>query len=152
MGHLESVKVLVNDSELEVNKGKIKDGSTAFSIASEKHHSEIMQILIAHADIDLSAGWCKDNWAHYKSLCKISEDQKPTDSKKPAESSQNICTKFMNMTRKEEFFSAAQSGDIVRMEALLKANESNSDLVSCESTNAFILASGNGQDQIVNAL
>ena len=29
-GHLESVKVLVNDSELDVNKGSNKDGKTAF--------------------------------------------------------------------------------------------------------------------------
>ena len=151
-GHLESVKVLVNNSELGVNKGNIKDGSTAFSIASERGNFEIMQILIGHEDIDLSAGWCKDNWAHHSSLCRISEDQKPTDSEKPAQSNENICSKFINMTGKEEFLSAAQSGDILRMDALLGGNESKSDLFICESTNAFILASANGHDEIIKML
>ena len=151
-GYLESVKVLVNDSELEINKGNIQDGSTAFSIASEKGHFDIMQVLIGHEDVDLSVGWCKDNWAHHKSLCKVNEGKKPTDAENPRESSQNICSEFMNMTGREEFFSAAQSGDILKMEALLRANESNSNLVNCESTNAFILASEYGQDQIVKML
>ena len=70
-GHLEAVKVLVNNSGLEINKGTVKDGSTPFSIASEKGHFLIMKILIGDKNIDSSAGWCKDNWAHHSTLCKL---------------------------------------------------------------------------------
>ena len=69
-GHLEAVKVLVNNSGLEVNKGMVKDGSTPFSIASEKGHFLIMKTFIRHKNTDLSAGWCKDNWAYHSTLCK----------------------------------------------------------------------------------
>ena len=147
LGYIASLEVLISNSYLEVNKVKILDHSSGFSKASERGNFEAMRILIGHKHIDVIFGWCADNWARHRSLCTASDSK---NSAKPGEvSSQNSCTKFKNITRIEEFFSAAKSGDDIQIEALLKADES---FVHCESTNAFLLASENGQAQIVKML
>ena len=150
-GHQQSVHVLLNNSRLEVNRGRTKDGSTAFTIASEKSHFEVMKILIGHEYIDFSAGWCKDIWAPYKSMCIVSESRNVINSSEAVQLSPNTCTNLMNTTTEEQFISAAQSGDILELENLLNNNIS-SELINCHSANAFILASSYGQNQIVQTL
>ena len=64
VGQLQNVKVLLNNRNVNLNIGAKLDGSTAFSIASEKAHFEIMYQLISHGKSDYDKGWCSDNWAH----------------------------------------------------------------------------------------
>ena len=63
-GHVEPLKELLSSPFIDVNKGMTKDGSSAFSIASEKGHFEIMSVLLQNnKNVDVSKGWERDAWA-----------------------------------------------------------------------------------------
>ena len=68
-GHIQSLKVLLESPYVDPNKGMKIDGSTAFSIASEKGNFHIMQELIKHIKTDVGKGWCADNWTPHRILC-----------------------------------------------------------------------------------
>ena len=148
-GWMKSVQVLVNNSKLDINIGRTTDGSTAFSRASEKGHLDIMQILIDHKDTDMSLGWCKDNWAQYKILCTSNAPQNKTAAH---QGNQNICYTFSNESKKEEFLSAAATGDAKNIGGFLRTNETHVDLAPCDSTNALFLASEYGHAEIIRML
>ena len=71
MGHIESVKVLLDNPQEDPNKGMVSIGhtDTAFSIASEKGHFKIMWHLLQHHETNVSEGWCYDNWTPHLSTC-----------------------------------------------------------------------------------
>ena len=69
-GHVAAVEVLLDDLNLDVNKGRIKDGGTAYSIASEKNHFIIMKRLVSHDDFNANIGWSHHDWAMYRTQYK----------------------------------------------------------------------------------
>ena len=70
-GHGDVVEVLLNNPKINVNQGVIHRGDTAFSIASERGHFNIMRQLILHSRVDYAIGWCGHEWAHYHSKCTL---------------------------------------------------------------------------------
>ena len=72
--HNGAVKVLLDHETINVNMAAPLDGSTAFSIASEKGHLKVLKSIISFVDkghnINYSKGWCKDNWTRGTVLCK----------------------------------------------------------------------------------
>ena len=70
-GHLRAVEVLLKHKDEDVNIRASIDGSTAFSISSEKSHFEVMKALIVHGHSDENRGWCSDNWVHHTQLCNL---------------------------------------------------------------------------------
>ena len=62
MGHLEAVEVLLQNPDVDVNIGRRYNGGTAFSIASEKSHFDVMEALIIDEKSIKSKGWCSDQW------------------------------------------------------------------------------------------
>ena len=84
-GHSEAVETLIKDHDVDVNIGKRVNGGTAFSIASEKSHFDVMKALILNEESILGEGWCIDNWT---SPCKKVNDL-TEDSQVPASSMQS---------------------------------------------------------------
>ena len=72
-GHGMSVQVLLADEHIDADIGRTLDGGTAFSIASEKGHFNVMQQLISHGNkvhaSVLNKGWCSDNWTPQRTMC-----------------------------------------------------------------------------------
>ena len=64
MGHIQAVKVLLQNPNEDVNIGQIIDGGTAFSIASEKAYFDVMRVLIEDGESDENKGWCSGKWAN----------------------------------------------------------------------------------------
>ena len=62
LSHKRAVDVLLKNTEVDVNMGKIIDGSSPFAIASVKGHFEIMKKLIKHPNIIEGKGWDSDSW------------------------------------------------------------------------------------------
>ena len=62
MGHIEAVKVLLQNQDVGVNIGRNGNGGTAFSIASEKSHFDVMEAMIANGKSNKGKGWCIDSW------------------------------------------------------------------------------------------
>ena len=70
-GHREAVDVVLQNQDVDVNIGRRVNGGTAFSIASEKSHFDVMQALIVNENgkalivsekCNMGKGWCIDNW------------------------------------------------------------------------------------------
>ena len=59
--HVGVIEVLLNNHHIDPNKEVILDGGTAFSIASEKSHFNVMRALV-NGKSDKTKGWCNDNW------------------------------------------------------------------------------------------
>ena len=77
------IEVLLNNHHIDPNKGVILDGGTAFSIASEKSHFQIMALLVTwdlvvDKETHVALGWCGDSWTSYTSNCKESKQTPPT--------------------------------------------------------------------------
>ena len=72
MGHLEAVQVLIQNIDVNANKGSKIDGGTAFSIASEKSHFDVMRALIKYGKSHKSNGWCSSQWTR---PCQEPEDR-----------------------------------------------------------------------------
>ena len=69
-GHLQAVKVLLANSDIDINIGLPKSGATAFSIASERNHFKVMKEIIKKGESGfLHDGWCSDNWTPQLILC-----------------------------------------------------------------------------------
>ena len=71
-GHDMSVQVLLEDERINTDIGKLLEGGTAFSIASEKGRDKVMQKLISHGnnvESDMNKGWCSDNWTPKIAMC-----------------------------------------------------------------------------------
>ena len=64
MGHIEAVKVLLQNQDVGVNIGRSGSGGTAFSIASEKSPFDVMEAMIANGKSNEGKGWCNDNWTY----------------------------------------------------------------------------------------
>ena len=64
LGQLRAVEVLLDDKMVQLDIKKTSDGGTAFSIASEKAHFDIMKLLIIEQS-DNNEGWHIDEWAKY---------------------------------------------------------------------------------------
>ena len=71
-GKIEILDVILDHPDTMVNKGINVDGGTAFSIASERGHDEIMEMFISskHHNTDVNDGWCSTNWTPGLSNCK----------------------------------------------------------------------------------
>ena len=63
MGHVQAVKVLLSQTEIDSNKNNGVDGKVAFSIASEMGHFDIMEQLIIHPTFNVNKAWLNDAWA-----------------------------------------------------------------------------------------
>ena len=63
--------LLVKDKEIDVNSGKLTDGNTPFSIASEKGHGEVLEKLIEHGEIRPGRGWNMDSWTTHITILEI---------------------------------------------------------------------------------
>ena len=63
MGHYLAVEVLLTKPSINVNIQVPFDGSTTFSIASERSHFEVLKSLIVNSESDKNKGWCRDNWS-----------------------------------------------------------------------------------------
>ena len=61
-GHIQAVEVLLAHHLIDINKGEIFHEGTAFSIASEKGHFDIMRKLIHQDETDINLGWTADKW------------------------------------------------------------------------------------------
>ena len=74
--HNPAVQVLLRDHNIDANIGVRLDGGTPFSIASEKGHVNVMHKLIKFGnndgDIDMTIGWCWDNWTPGTVICEDS--------------------------------------------------------------------------------
>ena len=55
-GYIKAVEVLLDDSNLDINMGRAKDGGTAFSMASEKSHFRILKLLVEHISLGTEPG------------------------------------------------------------------------------------------------
>ena len=64
MGHQQAVNVLLSSEHTDVNVNEKVDGGTAFSIASEKSHFNVLKVLTKIGRSDEGKGWCLDNWAN----------------------------------------------------------------------------------------
>ena len=71
LGHLETVTVLLQNPDINVDIGKRINGGTAFSIASEKSHLHVLKALIVFGKSNESKGWYTDSWSK---SCKKMED------------------------------------------------------------------------------
>ena len=69
--HTKVVEVLLNDPNIDVNKGNTIDGGNPFSIASKEGHSDIMEKLINHIEIKESSGWNSDSWTNHIPRSKV---------------------------------------------------------------------------------
>ena len=67
-GHDQAVQVLLSSPNINLNIGHTKSGETAFSIASELGHSNVLAELIRSGWI--IDGWCTDNWTPLLIKCK----------------------------------------------------------------------------------
>ena len=76
--HKKVVDVLLNDKNIDVNKGIILDGSNPFAIASKKGHYEILEKLISHNDIIEGKGWNSDSWTTHIAKSNIKTRATPT--------------------------------------------------------------------------
>ena len=64
-GHAKATEELLKLENIEFNKGRRLDGLTPISIASQKGHSQIMNILTNHSYINdyvVNNGWKSDEW------------------------------------------------------------------------------------------
>ena len=71
MNHLRVVEVLLNGTNIDVNRGNTIDGSTPFSIASKEGHFKIMEKLIIHNKISEGKGWNSDSWTTYLTINEV---------------------------------------------------------------------------------
>ena len=84
MGHPLVVEVLLGNEEIDTDVGTLLDGGTAFSVASEKVHSEVQKLLIVHVQkkkdygATKSKGWCSDNWTRHLTPCNGNEKSSMT--------------------------------------------------------------------------
>ena len=62
LGHIEAVHVLVQNPYVDVNIAVKESGATAFSIASEKSHFNVLRTLIINGKSNEIKGWCSDDW------------------------------------------------------------------------------------------
>ena len=76
--HAEVIKVLLMNHLIDTNKGVIIDGSTAFSIASEKSFFQIMGQLVNYMKANVNLGWCDDNWTFGVTKCTTINRHVPT--------------------------------------------------------------------------
>ena len=67
MGHLEAVKVLLDNEQVNVDIFA-RAGGTPFSAASERNHREIMKAVIVHGKVEVGRGWARDEWTPYASV------------------------------------------------------------------------------------
>ena len=77
MGHLQAVKVLLQDIHVKANFGTKFDGGTPSSIACEKSHFKVIRALIEYGRSDENKGWCKDKWVLHLSPCNERESLTP---------------------------------------------------------------------------
>ena len=80
--HVGVIEVLLNNHHIDPNKEVILDGGTAFSIASEKSHFQIMGLLVDWNLLDdvetlVDLGWCVDSWTTDLSKCRKTEQSTP---------------------------------------------------------------------------
>ena len=75
LSHTKVVEVLLNDTDIDVNKGNNSDGSTPFSIASEEGHFETMEKLINHNRIIAGKGWSIDSWTPHFTRSEVTTEQ-----------------------------------------------------------------------------
>ena len=77
LGHLLAVDVLLDHDDVNVNisarLNRGPDRGTAFSIASQNFHFEVMKTLIQYQYTDECKGWCSDSWVeNHLKLCEES--------------------------------------------------------------------------------
>ena len=61
-GHMGAVFELLSIFVIDANRGRRLDGTTPFSIASQKGHFEILRMFVLHDNIDVNQGWHGDRW------------------------------------------------------------------------------------------
>ena len=65
-GHKKAIAELLNQKNLDFDKGRSLDGMTPLSIASQKGHAQIMRLLIEHSNnqntSDVDSSWQSDKW------------------------------------------------------------------------------------------
>ena len=78
LGHTKTINELLkfNNTGIDVNKGRIIDGSSPFAVASEKGHLNVMKKLIHLDNISVSKGWDNDSWTQY--ITRFKAMTKPT--------------------------------------------------------------------------
>ena len=54
-GYFDIVRILLNTSEVDINKKRRSDSATALMLASYNGHKYIVEILLSHEDVDLSS-------------------------------------------------------------------------------------------------
>ena len=79
-GHYMAVQELLEDPTLDTSLGINIGGGTAFSIASEKGHDRVLQLLVTHINnkdfTALNIGWCEQNWTPHIITCtKATDDE-----------------------------------------------------------------------------
>ena len=84
MGHLQATEVLLNSKHVIVNIGVFLHGGTAFSIASQNSHFEVMRAIIQNGQSDEVKGWCSDNWVIHRKLCRVNEYPQIETTPKPS--------------------------------------------------------------------
>ena len=62
MGHFHAVREFLVLPNIDVNKGTLLTGETAYSIASKKSNFDVMVILSQHENVDVNIGWYSDDW------------------------------------------------------------------------------------------
>ena len=90
LGHLETVEVLLDNSNVDVNIGSTLCGGTAFSVASKKLHREIMKVLIAHTDVDVGKGWALDEWTGQVTSPREKSSQPTSELSRPTPATSNL--------------------------------------------------------------
>jgi ankyrin repeat protein len=57
-GHARLIEVLLAKSDCDVNASRLKDGCTALHIAQYRHHTHVVNVLLAHgADLNARNKW-----------------------------------------------------------------------------------------------
>ena len=64
-GHIKALEALIENPNIDINKGEVVNGRTAFSIASEKGHFDNIRKLIYSDETDVNLGWIKDSWTNH---------------------------------------------------------------------------------------
>lgn len=78
-GHNQAVGALLTHGDIDLNIGT-NTGATAFSIASEKSHFQVMEQIIKKVSNagTMRDGWCLDNWTPVLILCKWTTGKETT--------------------------------------------------------------------------
>ena len=140
-GHVTTLEVLLDDVNLDINKGRIKDGGTAYSVASQKNFFNIMKRLVGNENFDADIGWSIYDWAKYRKKFK--------DVDTNGQVNFTVDNTF-NITLLEDLISSARLGNLTKVLRLIDLSFIN--IAGLDGRTALYEACENGHLEIVKVL